>query len=101
MRAGRGGALTDHVTTRGALAVVSGMVAGDPGQAGASWAVLQYVLGLGEVGFDVLLVEPVAAPADGRPLGATASARWLDGVASAAGLAGRACLLSSAGDVYG
>jgi hypothetical protein len=37
----------------------SGMVAGDPGQGGASWAVLQYVLGLAELGHDVLLVEPV------------------------------------------
>ena len=37
----------------------SGMVAGDPGQGGASWAVLQYVLGLRALGHDVYLVEPV------------------------------------------
>ncbi|HEX5593770.1 MAG TPA: hypothetical protein VFX35_10530 [Solirubrobacterales bacterium] len=37
----------------------SGMVAGDPHQGGATWAVLQYVLGLRELGHDVLLVEPV------------------------------------------
>ena len=44
----------------GALRIVfSGMLAGDPGQGGASWAVLQYVLGLRELGHDVLLVEPV------------------------------------------
>ncbi|HXR61542.1 MAG TPA: hypothetical protein VN732_09465 [Solirubrobacterales bacterium] len=38
---------------------VSGMVAGDPHQGGASWAVLQYVLGLRRLGHEVLLVEPV------------------------------------------
>jgi len=41
--------------------VVSGMVAGDPGQGGAAWAILQYVLGLRRLGHDVALVEPVAA----------------------------------------
>jgi hypothetical protein len=39
--------------------VVSGMVAGDPQQGGATWAVLQYVLGLRALGHDVALVEPV------------------------------------------
>jgi hypothetical protein len=37
----------------------SGMVAGDPEQGGASWAVLQYVLGLRALGHEVFLVEPV------------------------------------------
>jgi hypothetical protein len=37
----------------------SGMIAGDPGQGGASWAVLQYVLGLRALGHEVYLVEPV------------------------------------------
>jgi hypothetical protein len=35
------------------------MVAGDPHQGGASWAVLQYVAGLRSLGHEVLLVEPV------------------------------------------
>lgn len=35
------------------------MVAGHPGQGGATWAVLQYVLGLRALGHRVLLVEPV------------------------------------------
>jgi hypothetical protein len=39
--------------------VISGMVAGDPRQGGATWAVLQYFLGLRDLGHDVLLVEPV------------------------------------------
>jgi len=37
----------------------SGMVAGDPEQGGASWSVLQYVLGLRALGHEVRLVEPV------------------------------------------
>jgi hypothetical protein len=40
--------------------LVSGMVAGVPGQGGATWAVLQWVLGLRRLGHDVMLVEPVA-----------------------------------------
>jgi hypothetical protein len=39
--------------------LISGMVAGDPHQGGASWAVLQYLVGLRELGHDVVLVEPV------------------------------------------
>lgn len=41
--------------------LLAGMVAGDPCQGGASWAVLQYVAGLRELGHEVLLVEPIAA----------------------------------------
>jgi hypothetical protein len=43
--------------------LLSGMVAGDPRQGGASWAVLQYVAGLEELGHEVMLVEPVPAAA--------------------------------------
>jgi hypothetical protein len=39
----------------------SGMVAGEPHQGGATWAVLQYVTGLTQLGHDVLVVEPVAS----------------------------------------
>jgi hypothetical protein len=48
--------------------VVSGMMAGDPHQGGATWAVLQYLLGLARLGHDVYLVEPLA-PAALRPAG--------------------------------
>ena len=41
--------------------VVGGMVAGTPGQGGAAWAVLQYLLGLRRLGCDVYLIEPVDA----------------------------------------
>jgi len=43
--------------------LLAGMVAGDPHQGGASWAVLQYVAGLSDLGHEVVLVEPVAAEA--------------------------------------
>lgn len=44
--------------------IVSGMVAGTPGHGGASWAILQYLLGLRRLGHDVWLVEPVARESD-------------------------------------
>ena len=40
--------------------IVSGMIAADPYQGGATWAVLQYVLGLRQLGHDVYFIEPVA-----------------------------------------
>lgn len=39
--------------------LVSGMVAGEPRQGGAAWAVLQYLLGLRRLGHEVVLAEPV------------------------------------------
>jgi Phosphotransferase enzyme family len=39
--------------------LVAGMVAADPHQGGATWAVLQYVHGLEALGHDVWLVDPV------------------------------------------
>jgi hypothetical protein len=39
--------------------LLSGMVAGDPHQGGATWAALQYFVGLQELGHEVILVEPV------------------------------------------
>jgi hypothetical protein len=39
--------------------IFSGMMAADPGQGGATWAVLQYVLGLRRLGHDVCFIEPV------------------------------------------
>jgi hypothetical protein len=43
--------------------LLSGMVAGEPHQGGASWAVLQYLAGLEDLGHEVMLVEPVPAAA--------------------------------------
>ena len=45
------------------------MIAGDPRLGGATWAVLQYLLGFRRLGDDVLLVEPIK-PASLRPAGA-------------------------------
>jgi hypothetical protein len=66
--------------------LVSGMVAGDPHQGGATWAVLQWVLGLRALGHDAWLVEPVDR-LDGEVV------RYFEGVVAAAGLEGRAALL--------
>jgi hypothetical protein len=49
--------------------LLSGMVAAVPHQGGATWAVLQYLLGFKRLGHDVFFVEPVEAAAL-RPAGA-------------------------------
>src|SRR5438876_6857531 len=49
--------------------VLSGMIAADPHQGGATWAVLQYLLGLRRLGHDVTFVEPLPETAL-RPAGA-------------------------------
>jgi hypothetical protein len=83
---------------------VSGMIAADPGQGGAAWAVLQYVLGLRALGHDVFLVEPVppesivpggspeGAP-EGAPLAASINAAYFRDVVARFGLTARAALL--------
>jgi hypothetical protein len=47
------------VTARKLTILFSGMIAADPWQGGATWAVLQYVLGLRRLGHDVYFIEPV------------------------------------------
>ena len=76
----------------------SGMVAGDPYQGGATWSVLQYVLGLRRLGHRVVLVEPV--PADklgpaGRPLDESVNAAYFARVMRAFALEGDSSLLLS------
>jgi hypothetical protein len=77
---------------------VSGMIAADPYQGGAAWAVLQYVLGLRRLGHDVFLVEPIAADAI-RPAGVRLSesinARYFRAVMSRFDLSSRAALLTA------
>jgi hypothetical protein len=73
--------------------LLSGMVAGDPRQGGASWAVLQYVAGLTELGHEVVLVEPVAAEAlepDGEVARYFRSLPFLEGRAALLGRGGEA-----------
>jgi hypothetical protein len=72
------------------------MIAGDPGQGGATWAVLQYVLGLRNLRHDVFLIEPVAAKSirpDGASLEASTNARYFHDVVKRFKLEGRAALL--------
>lgn len=75
---------------------LSGMLAGVPHQGGATWAVLQYLLGLRQLGHDVYFVEPVEAaalaPAAGR-LQPSTSARYFQAVTAEFGLEERSALL--------
>lgn len=76
--------------------VVSGMVAGHPHQGGATWAVLQYVLGFRQLGHDVYLIEPVQRealqPSD-APLSRSVNARYFEQVGRAFHLENRSALL--------
>jgi hypothetical protein len=76
--------------------LVSGMMAGDPGHGGATWAVLQYVLGLRRLGHRVLFVEPVAPEAvrpRAAPLALSAQAAYFRAVARRFGVEGSSALL--------
>jgi hypothetical protein len=48
--------------TSGLRIVIAGRLAAAPGQGGAAWAVLQWVLGFASLGHQVFLVEPLMAP---------------------------------------
>jgi hypothetical protein len=85
--------------------IVSGMIAGDPGQGGAAWAVLQYVLGLRRFGHDVCLIEPLRSRAL-RPsevaLGSSQNAAYFGQVARDFGLEGKCSLiLEGTGETVG
>jgi hypothetical protein len=72
----------------------SGMIAGDPRQGGATWAVLQYLLGLRGLGHDVWFIEPVQAKSvRGPSLAASENASYFRAVVDEFGLGGRAALL--------
>jgi len=76
--------------------VVSGMIASDPHQGGAAWAVLQYVLGLRAMGHDVYLVEPIASLSvhpQGAALQDSTNARYFAAVMTAFDLTDRAALI--------
>ena len=76
--------------------VFSGMIAADPHQGGATWAVLQYLLGFRALGHDVCLIEPVRRKAL-RPsqavLGDTENAAYFREVVEQYGLTDHAALL--------
>jgi hypothetical protein len=73
--------------------LISGMLAGDPYQGGATWAVLQYILGLSKLGHDVWFVEPVKQD--------FAASDYFAHVAAEFGLAGRAALLRPTRETVG
>src|SRR5258708_30573848 len=52
--------------------LVSGMIAANPWQGGATWALLQYILGFRRLGFEVYLVDPITQQSL-RPLPSSAS----------------------------
>ena len=78
--------------------VVSGMVASVPNRGGATWAVLQYLLGLQQLGRDVHLIEEIApgmlTPA-GTSLEQSDNARYFAAVTRAFALERHATLLLS------
>lgn len=67
--------------------LVAGMVAGVPHHGGATWAVLQWVLGLRQLGHDVVLVEPVDRPSP-------ETTAYFHAVVKRFGLEGRAALVA-------
>ena len=76
--------------------VCTGMVAADGGQGGATWAVLQYVLGLRQLGHTVCFVEPVDRSRlrpGGAALAHSAAARRFARIAASFGLADTSALL--------
>jgi hypothetical protein len=77
--------------------IVSGMLSADLHQGGAAWAVLQYAIGLRELGHDVFVVEPIAE-ASWRPSGAvlerSIQAQAFRDIAARFDFEGRATLLS-------
>ena len=76
--------------------LLSGMIAGDPFQGGATWAVLQYLLGFQRLGHAVYFVEPIAEaelqPA-GAPLAQSVNAAYFRQVMADFGLERTSALL--------
>ena len=84
--------------TAGLRILVSGRIADPPGQGGATWAVLQYLLGLRELGHDVCFVEAIACPQLGPTDGDvehSASAAYASRVLSSFGFASQWALLAA------
>jgi len=85
----------------GRTVLVSGMIAAVPNLGGATWAVLQYLLGLERLGLHVFFVESLpqnAALPAGAPLCATENARYLQDVMRDFGLQDRSALLLEGSD---
>ena len=86
--------------TRRLTILVSGMIAAVPAQGGATWAVLQYVLGFARLGHDVYFVESLDAGAlrpPGVSLSASANAGYCQQVMSRYGHGDRGALMTRDG----
>ncbi len=84
--------------------LIAGMVAADPHQGGATWAVLQYVLGLARLGHEVVLVDPVPRAAirpEGAALGESENAEYFRRVTEDFGLPHAALLLAGTQETVG
>lgn len=71
------------MATRKLTILLSGMIAAVPRQGGATWAVLQYLLGLNRLGHEVYFVETVSETAllpPGAPLAQSANAVYFNQV---------------------
>jgi hypothetical protein len=80
----------------GASILLSGMIAADPWQGGATWVVLQYLLGLLDLGHDVYFVEPIAGKAvrpDANNFHGSENVAYFNEMMRQFGLEGRAALL--------
>lgn len=78
--------------------VVTGMIAADPRQGGATWAVLQYLLGLRALGHEVVFVEPVDRSKlrpESAPLDRSENYRYLLDALAEVGFDGARALVSS------
>ncbi len=76
--------------------LLSGMIAADAQHGGATWAVLQYLLGFRRLGHDVYFIEPLAEAAlrpAGAPLPPSANAVYFRQVMAAFGLEQTSALL--------
>ncbi|HJQ26311.1 MAG TPA: hypothetical protein VKA60_20525 [Blastocatellia bacterium] len=76
--------------------ILSGMIAADPFQGGATWAVLQYLLGLRRLGHEVYFIEPLSEkslPPAGRELAGSSNAAYFREVMRDFGCAETAALL--------
>lgn len=77
------------------VVVVAGAIACKPGYGGHTWALLQYVLGFRDLGWDVVLVDETDGPAD------SAGVRYLMDTMAQLGLAGQYALLLPGGGSVG
>jgi hypothetical protein len=73
--------------------IFSGMIATAPGHGGATWAILQYLLGFRRLGWDVVFVEPIDLSAPSAHSSVAYCASVMEGV----GLADRWSLVDPAG----